>query len=242
MNVSMLDPSPSADIRSALLSDDWYRSCPPPLQDALIVHARERRLQPGEYLFMRGTDDGDLYCVLAGSLCVQSVDAEGEMPVLVVLEPYHWFGELSLIDRTPRSHDAVAETEVTVLRVPCAALESWLAANPAHWRDIARLAAGKLRIAFHLMDEELRRPLLERVARRLWLVAHGWGYRTNEPRRRIRLSQDQLARMLGTTRTGVNKALRELERQGLMRLHYGEIELLDLVALRQGATASELAG
>lgn len=233
---SLLRSQP-ADIRTALLSDDWFRSCPPPLQDALIVHARERRLVPGEYLFIRGTCDGDLYCVLAGSLCVQSVDDEGEMPVLVVLEPYHWFGELSLIDGTPRSHDALAETEVTVLRVPRAALESWLVSNPEHWRDIARLAAGKLRIAFRLMDEELRRPLVERVARRLWLVAHGWGYRSSEPRHRIRLSQDQLARMLGTTRSGVNKALRELERQGLMRLHYGEIELTDLVGLRRGTAA-----
>jgi CRP/FNR family transcriptional regulator, cyclic AMP receptor protein len=240
----MPDPSVPAEIRAALLSDDWFRSCPPRLQDALIVHARERHLRPGEHLFMRGMSDGDLYCVLAGSLCVQSVDieGEGEIPVLVVLEPYHWLGELSLIDRTPRSHDALAETEVTVLRVPRAALEIWLAANPEHWRDIARLAAGKLRIAFRLMDVELRRPLTERVARRLWLIAHGWGYRSNEPRHRIRLSQDQLARMLGTTRTGVNKALRDLERQGVMRLHYGEIEVLDLVALRRGAAAPEPAG
>jgi CRP/FNR family cyclic AMP-dependent transcriptional regulator len=235
----MPDHSVPAEIRAALLSDDWFRSCPPRLQDALIAHARERHLRPGEHLFMRGTCDGDLYCVLAGSLCVQSVDieGEGEIPVLVVLEPYHWLGELSLIDRKPRSHDALAETELTVLRVPRAALEEWLAANPEHWRDIARLAAGKLRIAFRLMDVELRRPLTERVARRLWLIAHGWGYRNSEPRHRIRLSQDQLARMLGTTRTGVNKALRELERQGVMRLHYGEIEVLDLVALRRGAVA-----
>ena len=156
--------------------------------------------------------------------------------------PTHWLGELSLIDGRPRSHDALAETEVTVLRVPRAALEPWLAANPEHWRDIARLAAGKLRTAYRLMDVELRRPLPERVARRLWLFAHGWGLRSNEPRRRVRLSQDQFARMLGTTRTGVNKALRELERRGVIRLHYGEIELLDLMALRHGAVATETAG
>lgn len=237
----MPEPSVPAEIRSALLSDDWFRSCPPRLQDALIVHARERRLQAGQYLFTRGMADADLYCVLAGSLCVQSVDleGEGEIPVLVVLQPYHWLGELSLIDGTPRSHDALAETDVTVLRVPRAALEAWLAANPEQWRDIARLAAGKLRIAYRVMDVEMRRPLTERVARRLWLVAHGWGSRSNQPRHRIPLSQDQLARMLGTTRSSVNKALRELERQGTMRLHYGEIELLDLAALRRGAVVAE---
>jgi CRP/FNR family cyclic AMP-dependent transcriptional regulator len=229
------------DIRAALLSDDWFRGCPPALQDALIAHARRIRLAPGEHLFLRGMRDCDLYCVLSGSLCVQSVGDEGEMPVLVVLEPCHWFGELSFIDQTPRSHDAVADTDVTVLRVPHAGLQDWLARHPMHWRDIARLATGKLRIAYRLMDEELRRPLAERVGRRLWLVAHGWGYRTTEPHRRIRLSQDQLARMLGTSRSGVNKVLRELEQQGMIRLHYGEIELLQLAALRHGAASTEVA-
>jgi CRP/FNR family cyclic AMP-dependent transcriptional regulator len=223
-----------ADLRGALQSDDWFRGCPPRLQDALIAHARPQRLHPGQHLFLRGMRDFDLYCLLSGSLCVQSAGVDGEMPVLVVLEPYHWLGELSFIDQTPRSHDAVADTEVSVLRVAHAGLQDWLAHHPAHWRDIARLATGKLRIAYRLMDEEMRRPLAERVGRRLWLVAHGWGHRTTEPHRRIRLSQDQLARMLGTSRSGINKVLREFEQHGLVRLHYGEIELLQLAALRHG--------
>lgn len=229
------------DTRTPLLSDDWFRGCPTALQDALIAHARRTRLAPGEHLFLRGTRDFDLYCVLSGSLCVQSAGVEGEMPVLVVLEPCHWFGELSFIDQIPRSHDAVADTEVTLLRVPHAGLQDWLARHPVHWRDIARLATGKLRIAYRLMDEEMRRPLAERVGQRLWLVAHGWGHRTTEPHRRIRLSQDQLARMLGTSRSGVNKVLRDLEQQGLIRLRYGEIELLRLAELRHGSAAAAVA-
>jgi len=232
----------TADLRGALQSDDWFRSCPPRLQDALIAHARRVRLQPGERLFLRGERDRDLYCVLSGSLCVQSAGDDGEMPVLVVLEPYHWLGALSFIDQTPRSHDAVADTEVSVLRVAHAGLQDWLAHHPAHWRDIARLATGKLRIAYRLMDEEMRRPLAERVGRRLWLVAHGWGYRTTEPHRRIRLSQDQLARMLGTSRPSINKVLREFEQHGMVRLRYGEIELLQLAALRHGRLPSEVTG
>ena len=117
----------TAHLRGALLSDDWFRGCAPRLQDALIAHARHVRLQPGEHLFLRGTRDCDLYCVLSGSLCVQSAGDDGEMPVLVVLEPYHWLGELSFIDQVPRSHDAVADTEVTVLRVAHAGLAAAVA-------------------------------------------------------------------------------------------------------------------
>jgi CRP/FNR family cyclic AMP-dependent transcriptional regulator len=65
----------------------------------------------------------------------------------MVLEPCHWFGELALIDGLPRSHDAVADTDSLVWCVPQAPLEAWLEARPRHWREIAQLASGKLRLA-----------------------------------------------------------------------------------------------
>lgn len=221
------------DLRRTMLGDDWFRSCPEALQDALIVLGRERRLVAGEHLFLQGEAAGGLYFVLAGSLTVQTADPDGELPVLVVLEACHCFGELSLIDGRPRSHDAVADTPCTVWCVGRAPLEAWLERHPQHWRDIARLVAGKLRIAYKIVDEEIRRPMTQRVARRLWLAVLGWGWRSQAPHERLRLSQEQLARMLGTSRSSVNKALRELEDGGAIDLHYGAIEVRDAVLLRR---------
>jgi len=68
-------------------------------------------------------------------------------------------------------------------------------------------------------------PLEERVLRRLQLLAQGYGSR-DVARRRVRVAQEVLARMLGVSRQSVNKALKQLEARGALRLHYGEIELL----------------
>lgn len=222
------------ELRTVLLCDDWFRSCPVALQDALIARARRHRLSAGEHLFVRGMKDGDLCCVLSGALYVETSDANGDLATLTVLENCHWFGELSLIDRSPRLLDAVADSDAVVLRVPRAQLEDWLAGHPAHWRDIARLVANKLRMAYQVVGSELGRPLSERVRRRLLHLAQGCGEGTRQPRRHLRLTQEQLARMLGTARPGVNKVLREFEQQGLIRLHYGEIELLEPAALKDG--------
>jgi len=230
-------PTPT-DIRTALLSDGWFRHCSASFQDALIAHSRCHRLSVGEHLFAQGMKDGDLYCVLSGSLCVQASNIEGEATVLTVLEPCHWFGELSLVDRLPRSHDAIADTAAVVLCVPRVKIEDWLSRHPIHWRDIARLAVGKLRMTHQVVGHELGRSLSERVARRLWHLAQGCSYDTKQPRHNLRLTQEQLARMLGTTRSGINKVLRDFEQQGLVRLHYGEIELLEPIALRERATVS----
>ncbi|WP_395701345.1 Crp/Fnr family transcriptional regulator [Aquabacterium sp.] len=231
--MSSSQPDPQA-LRTSMLQDDWFRRCGPALQDALLAHGRERRLQPGEHLFAQGAPDGGLYCVTGGSLYVQSADIEGELPLLVVLEPCLWFGELSFTDGLPRSHDAVAGDDTRVWCVPRQPLRAWLQGHPEGWEDIARLAVGKLRIMYSVVDEEMRRPVPQRVARRLWLALQGWGWRKEgSPLPGVRWSQDQLARMLGTSRGTVNRALRELQDSGAIRLRYGVIELADEAALRQ---------
>jgi len=221
------------ELRSRMRANDWFRDRSAALQDALLAHGRERRLRAGEHLFTRGVPDGGIYCVLSGSISVQTVDLQDEAPMLLVLEPCHWFGELALIDGLPRSHDAVADTASLVWCVAQAPLEAWLEGHPRHWREIAQLASGKLRIAFQIFDTEIRSPMTERVARRLRLATLGWGWRNGEPRDQLRLSQEQLARMLGTSRSSVNKSLRELERLGAVALHYGAIEVKDKTLLLQ---------
>ncbi|HUG25462.1 Crp/Fnr family transcriptional regulator [Piscinibacter sp.] len=224
-------------LRAIMQRDAWFRGCAPELQDALLAYGRERRLVPGERLFSQGEPDGGLYALTTGSLTVESVDAEGQMPVLVVLGPGHWFGELSFTDGLPRSHDAVADVASTVWHVDRHRLHDWLELHPGHWRDIARLAVGKLRVVYQVVDEEMRGPLTQRVARRLWLALQGWGWRRDAPQCEVRWSQSQLARMLGTSRGSVNRALGELQGLGAVRVRYGVIEVVDLVRLRNACDA-----
>lgn len=229
----MVDSVDAESLRAAMLADTWFRTCDSAMQDALLAHGRKRSLLPGQHLFAQGEPDGGLCCVMSGSLTVQSVDSEGQMPVLVVLTPCHWFGELSFTDGLPRSHDAVADMPSQVFCVPREPLLAWLNGHPRHWRDIAMLAVGKLRVVYKVIDEEMRRPLTQRIARRLWLAFHGWGWRRENPVQSVPWSQDQLARMLGNGRSSVNKSLRELEDCGAIRLRYGAIEVVDPTLLRR---------
>ena len=221
-------PSPEtvpAALRTALASDDWFAACPAPLQDALLQLGHMRPLAHGQSLFSRGGQADGLCCVTAGGLHIGAIQPEGQPAELAFLEPYQWFGEIGLIDGLPRTHDAVADGDTRVLVVPRDALVDWLDRHPAHWREMGRLACRKLRVAFAVLEELAVLPLEERLQRRLRLLAQGYGSR-EAPRRRIRLGQEVLARMMGVSRQSVNKALKALEARGVLRLHYGEIELL----------------
>jgi len=219
-------PSPGADLRLAMQTDDWFAGCAPALQQALLASGRLRRLAAGQALFARGGEADGLCCLTSGALRIGAHDAEGQAAVLAYLEPYQWFGEISMIDGQPRTHDAVADMDSQVLVVPRAELLDFLEANPVLWRDLARLACRKLRVTFTVLEELAQLPLEDRVLRRLQLLAQGYGSR-DVARRRVRVAQEVLARMLGVSRQSTNRALKQLEAQGAVRLHYGEIELLD---------------
>ena len=214
-----------AGLQAALCSDDWFGACPGSFRAELLALARPRRLSDGESLFVRGGVADGLCCVTAGALRIGTLSNQGQLTVLAHLEPYQWFGEISIIDGLPRTHDAVADGDTQVLVVPRADLLALLERQPPLWRELARLACRKLRVTFSVLEELAQLPLEERVLRRLRLLAQGYGSR-DVPRQRIRLGQEALAQMLGVSRQSVNKALKSLEAQGVLRLHYSEIELL----------------
>ena len=233
----MLMPTSTATpaLQAALRTDAWFGSCAPPLQEALLGLGRAGQLAAGERLFTRGASAEGLCCVTAGALRVGALQPDGSESLLGYVEPYQWFGEISLLDGLPRTHDAVADVDTTVWQVPQPELRVWLDANPAHWRDVARLVCTKLRLAFTMLEDIAHLPLEQRLAKRLWLVAHGNGTRPDAPRRQLRLPQEQLALMLGVSRQSANKALRALEDKGVLKLRYGAIELIDVAVLARAA-------
>ena len=166
-------------------------------------------------------------------LLLGAVSQQGKEALLTLVEPPYWFGEISLFGDQPRTHYAFAEGACTLLLVPQAPLLALLEQQPQYWRDFALLMSHKLRLAFIALEEMSLLPAAPRLARRLLLIAEN--YDEGEPRRVLHLLQEQLALMLAISRQTTNQILKGLEGQGILRLTYGEIEILDLPRLRQAA-------
>lgn len=201
--------------------------------DAAVV----RQVPEEGRLFSRGDAPDGLYAAVTGSLRVVGLSEAGKEAVLAVVEPPQWFGEIAVFDRLPRTHDAIAEVDSTVLHVPSAALDSMLAANPSWWRDLGLLVTTKLRLAFIMMEDMALLPLLPRVARRLVLMAEGYGGWTSHSSRVVKVSQETLAAMVSSSRQSTNQALKELEARGVIKVAYGEIEIVDLARLTEATAA-----
>ncbi|HEU4536791.1 MAG TPA: Crp/Fnr family transcriptional regulator, partial [Polyangiaceae bacterium] len=205
------------------------------LQDALVAAALPRRLAGGQRLFSRGDPPDGLYAVLDGAVRITATTEGGKEVLLTLIEAPTWFGEISVFDGRPRTHDAVADEDALVLHVPQGALDALLEREPRHWRDVGRLVAGKLRLALVTMEDIASLPLAARLARRLVLMAEGYGEWHDRSRRVLEVRQEQLALMLSTSRQTANQLLKDLAAQGLVRLAYGQVEVVDLEGLRRAA-------
>ncbi len=83
-----------------------------------------------------------------------------------------------------------------------------------------------------MLEETALLPAAERVARRLLLMAGGYGDLRLGTRRVLRVPQEQLAQLLALSRQTVNQVLKDFQARGILKVAYGEIELLDLDGLR----------
>ena len=219
---------------SLLNQGHWFAALPAALSQNLLEMARVQRLDAGQRLFRRGDRPSGLYAVVEGAVRVGAIGENGKEALLTLVEPPYWFGEISLFDGLPRTHDAFAESASTLLLLPQAELLALLERQPQHWRDFALLMSHKLRLAFIALEDMSLLPAAPRLARRLLLIAENYG--ESEPRRVLHLAQEQLALMLSLSRQTTNQILKELEAQGVVRLTYGEIEILDFAHLRQLAS------
>jgi CRP-like cAMP-binding protein len=228
-----MSPKRVADYRELLRAGRWFRGLPEPFQDGLVSIGVLREVMPGEVLFGRGDSCNGMFGVLEGKLRASGTDADGDEALLTIVEPPSWVGEIPLFDGLPRTHDLIAEGPASVVHVPQEPLFAILEAEPRYWRDLALLLTAKLRLAFIGMEDTMLLPASARLIRRLVLITEGYGEWSDHRTRQVEVSQETLATMLAVSRQTVNLLLKALEAEGLVRLKYGRVEILDLKGLRR---------
>jgi CRP/FNR family transcriptional regulator, cyclic AMP receptor protein len=229
--------APPVDL-SPLTQSRWFQPLPAEFAQALLALGHVRTLAAGQALFLRESPPCGLYGIVSGSVRFSGhggqADASREA-LLAVLTPGDWFGEIGLFDAAPRTHDAHAGEDSTLLHVGQADLLEWLQDHPAHWRDLGLLMADKLRAAFVNMEAHMLLAPPQRLAQRLLLLAQGHAVGEALPvwRPTLNITQDELARMLGLSRQTVNQILQNFKESGLIGQQRGELQILDAAALRE---------
>ena len=197
---------------------------------------RRRRYAKGEVVFLRGDPGTSLCIVEAGAIKILLTSPEGKEIVLGLFGAGDFFGELALLDGEPRSADAIAAEASQLLLLEREDFLRYLEATPRAAIRLLSVLAQRLRRDAELMQEAVFLDVPARLARVLLRLA-GAPSRPGgaPPAIPARLSQAELASMVGTTRESINRWLRSYERRGLIRQQQGRISILRPEELQQRA-------
>lgn len=209
----------------------WFSQLHAHFKDFIIQHAKIIHVQKEQMVFHAGDVFDGIYAVLEGSIYLGYINIHGKEAVSAIVEPIMWFGEISLVDQQPRSHDAITLQKSVLLYLPSTAIIELLKQYPAFWFHIAQLTSQKLRYAFLELISMQTQSLQQRLAQRLLFILNGYGNHRHIENTCIHLSQEQLAQMLMTSRQTMNQELHHLEQLGMVRLGFKQIEIIDLAKL-----------
>ncbi len=159
---------------------------------------------------------------MSGRVAVRVVTPNGDQALLTVLVPGEAFGELALLGGGGRRTATISALEPTqTLAVGRAEFDRLRKQNPSvDTMLLAAVSAQVERLSEHLL-EVLFVPARARILRRLLTLT------AQDDSTVVRLTQEDLARMSGTTRSTVNEVLRDAERMGAIHIGRGRIEVVD---------------
>lgn len=218
--------------QNLLLSGSWFKSLPDSLQNELLDAAGVVHLKSGQLLFAQGDSAQGLYAVISGAISIGRQREDGKEALLTLLESPNWFGEITLFDRMDRTHNAFAVADSVLIHISGEKLDQILEDEPRYWQNFGQLLTSKMRMMMNQAEDLALRTTAQRLAKRLVSFAESFDSHQDRSRRVIQIQQEQLALMLNITRQTTNQMLKDLERQALIKLVYGAIEIIDLEGLR----------
>lgn len=203
----------------------------PEARQRVIAAAVPCSYRKGQVLFEQD-DPGDSLIVLKrGAVVVYRTSPAGERAVLTVVRPPDVFGEVSLLDGSPRSASAEAIEDCSALLLSRAAFLELVHSNPAILDAVMRSLGSLIRRLTEQNADHVFLDLPGRVAKALVRLAGD----SPAPMVTIELNQSQLAEMAGGSRQSVNQAIGSFASRGWLRTEGRRIVVTDLAALRRRA-------
>jgi CRP/FNR family cyclic AMP-dependent transcriptional regulator len=237
----MSEPS-TREICSLLRQSLLFRSLQDEELAPLAKSVRLMRARPGALLLRRGQPGDAMLIVLSGRVKIVATGERHAELLLNLVEAGQIFGELSVLDGRERSADAIALTEVSLLRIERSAILAFLGVRTDVLFGILGLLCSKLRdttsmaerAAFLSTPARLFRRFLDLA--RLDAASNGQGLRVTH-----RLSQRELGASISASRETVNKILHHWKELGLVETGTGYVWIKDVSALAAEANSAGFA-
>jgi CRP/FNR family transcriptional regulator, cyclic AMP receptor protein len=214
-----------------LAETEFFAKASLELLTPISAAGKVRELVRGDVLFEAGDEPDSIYVVLSGRIAI----AIGNRPfdhresVIALMEEGDLFGDMGMLDKSPRSAGARSLEASTVLEIPYSAvIEQLNMSNDLLW-NVIRMLSRRLRAMDQALADSVFLDVTGRTAKRLLELSGGKDEFT------LPVTQEELAGMVGASRERVNKAI-----ASFIKLHWLEqsertYHIIDRAKLEQRA-------
>jgi len=215
------------------------------LSDADLKHLEgcmtRRRYAGGQVIFHMGDEGGSLFLLAGGRVKVAIPSPQGDEVILAILSAGEILGELSLIDGKTRSATAEALEETDLFSLRREDFLNFLSSRFDATLHVLEVLSQRLRETDASLAEVHFLDVRSRLSKKIIDLARSFGVRTEgKIRIGVRITQKDLASLVGATRESINKQLMQLRRQGLVELQNGYLTILDPVRMARRARTDPL--
>jgi CRP/FNR family transcriptional regulator, cyclic AMP receptor protein len=175
---------------------------------ALTSVAKRRTFRAGEVIFHRDDPGQVLYMIKEGKVKICIISPDGQEISLAVLGKGEYFGEFALLDGLPRSTDAVTLEKVECYTLQRSDFHNAILKNPKIAILVLEALTKRLRNTDQMVEDLIFLDVYGRVAKKLLELADAHGVKVEDGVRiDVRLTQQELASMVGASRESVNKVM-----------------------------------
>ncbi len=218
----VIDSRAGKSARSLLQNIPLFAGLPEAQLDHIAKMAVLRQVPRHKTIVFVGAKTDSLFVIVSGSAKVLNRDAEGREVILSMLEAGECFGEMGLIDDSPRSADVVANEACELLVISKADFTRALSENTELCLNIMKSLVLRLREANHKIESLALMDVYGRVAKLLLDLSETENGVRSVKRRITKLD---MAKMVGASREMVSRVMKDLEHRGFVRVESGRIVL-----------------
>jgi CRP/FNR family transcriptional regulator, cyclic AMP receptor protein len=199
----------------------------------IAATATDRTYGKHDFVVREGDPGSTFFFLVRGSVSVCRIMPDGREMILAILKEGDFFGEMAMFDSSLRSASIKTLTEVEVGAIRYADFLVLLEANPRVGRSLVMALSDRLRAANALIAATTQQDIRARLASLLLNLSTQFGEPVDGGTRiSLRLTNQEMANMIATTRETVNRTLNRFWDEKLVDMRTAHVVIVDPEKLR----------
>ncbi len=186
--------------------------------ESLIAHCNRRRYPAKSTLIYAGDRCESLYYVVSGSVTVLIEDDEAREMIITYLNGGNFFGEMGLFTQGSRSAWVRTKTECEVAEISYRKFHKLSREHPEFLFVLAEQMALRLRNTTRKLGDLVFLDVTARITRTLQSLCKEPDAMTHPEGMQIKITRQELGRIVGCSREMVGRALKTLEQEKLVSI------------------------